>query len=68
MILKTIGETAGKIWHYLDKNGEMTSLKLKSALGITNADLYMSIGWLAREGKVHVSDYKKNDYKISLKK
>jgi len=67
-MLKTIGETAGKIWHYLKENGEVTSLKLKSALGITNADLYMAIGWLAREGNLHVSEYKKNDYKISLKK
>ena len=62
-----IGSTAGKIWDYLDKNGEVTALKLKSALGVTNTALYMGIGWLAREDKLIIIDYSKG-YKISLKK
>jgi hypothetical protein len=65
---KTIGETAGEVWKYLNKNGESTTLKLKSALGITNAALYMAIGWLTRENKLNVSEFAKNNYKISLKK
>jgi len=67
-MVTVIGATAGKVWHYLDKNGEETALKLKSALGITNAALYMAVGWLAREGKVTVSESAKNNYKIALKK
>ncbi|PIU83292.1 MAG: hypothetical protein COS68_04775 [Elusimicrobia bacterium CG06_land_8_20_14_3_00_38_11] len=66
-MMSEIGITAGKIWHYLDKNGEVTALKLKSALGITNTVLYMGIGWLAREGKISVVEYAKG-YKILLKK
>ncbi|MEW6556256.1 MAG: winged helix-turn-helix domain-containing protein [Elusimicrobiota bacterium] len=62
-----IGVIAGKIWHYLDKNGEVTALKLKSALGVTNTTLYMGIGWLARENKVNIVEYAKG-YKLSLKK
>ncbi|MDO8735305.1 MAG: winged helix-turn-helix domain-containing protein [Elusimicrobiota bacterium] len=66
-MLSEIGITSGQIWKYLDKNGEVTALKLKSALGITNTVLYMGIGWLAREGKINVVEYAKG-YKISLKK
>ncbi len=66
-MVNEIGITAGQIWKYLDKNGEVTALKLKSALGITNTVLYMGIGWLAREGKTNVVEYAKG-YKISLKK
>ncbi|MFH0947950.1 MAG: winged helix-turn-helix domain-containing protein [Elusimicrobiota bacterium] len=62
-----IGTTAGQIWKYLSKNSEVTALKLKSALGITNTVLYMGIGWLAREEKINVVEYAKG-YKISLKK
>ncbi len=67
-MVNVIGATAGKVWHHLDKNGEATALKLKAALGITNADLYMAVGWLARENKVTVTEAAKNNYKISLKK
>ncbi|MFA5780509.1 MAG: winged helix-turn-helix domain-containing protein [Elusimicrobiota bacterium] len=66
-MLSEIGITAGQIWKYLDKNGEVTALKLKSALGVTNTVLYMGIGWLGREGKINVIEYAKG-YKISLKK
>ncbi|OQA91571.1 MAG: hypothetical protein BWY26_00839 [Elusimicrobia bacterium ADurb.Bin231] len=66
-MIDTIGEIAGKIWHYLDENGEVTNLKLKTALGITNTVLYMGLGWLAREGKIDIVESAKN-YKISLKK
>jgi len=66
-MMSEIGVTAGEIWKYLDKNGEVTALKLKSALGINNTVLYMGIGWLAREGKIDIVEYAKG-YKISLKK
>ncbi|OGS43235.1 MAG: hypothetical protein A2539_00095 [Elusimicrobia bacterium RIFOXYD2_FULL_34_15] len=66
-MMTEIGFTAGKIWKYLEKNGEVTALKLKAALGITNTVLYMGIGWLAREGQINVVEYAKG-YKISLKK
>ena len=66
-MINKIGITAGQIWKYVDKNGEVTALKLKSALGITSTVLYMGIGWLAREGKINIVEYAKG-YKISLKK
>ena len=66
-MISKIGITAGQIWKYIDKNSEVTALKLKSALGITNTVLYMGLGWLAREGKINIVEYAKG-YKISLKK
>ncbi|MBN1384116.1 MAG: winged helix-turn-helix domain-containing protein [Elusimicrobia bacterium] len=66
-MMHKIGATAGKIWNYLNQNGEVTALKLKSALGITNTLLYMGIGWLARENQIVITEYSKG-YKISLKK
>ena len=66
-MISKIGITAGKIWKYIDKNSEVTALKLKSVLGITNTVLYMGVGWLAREGKIRIVEYAKG-YKISLKK
>ena len=66
-MMNKIGITAGQIWKYIDKNSEVTALKLKSALGITNTVLYMGLGWLAREGKINIVEYAKG-YKISLKK
>ncbi|MEW6558089.1 MAG: winged helix-turn-helix domain-containing protein [Elusimicrobiota bacterium] len=66
-MMNRIGNTAGQIWRYLDKNGEVTAMKLKSALGFTNTVLYMGIGWFAREGKIHIVEHAKG-YKILLKK
>ncbi|MDD5687677.1 MAG: winged helix-turn-helix domain-containing protein [Elusimicrobia bacterium] len=66
-MLQEIGLTAGDIWKYLEKNGEVSALKLKSALGITNTVLYMGIGWLARESKISITEYAKG-YKVSINK
>lgn len=62
-----IGQTAGKIWKHLEKNGEASSLKLKTALLIPNSLLYMAVGWLAREGKIQ-TDENERGYTFSIKK
>ena len=61
-----IGTTAGHIWQYLDRHGAVTSLKLKSALGISNSVLYLALGWLAREDKIEIAAHD-HTYRISLK-
>jgi hypothetical protein len=61
-----IGTTAGRIWQYLEKNGAVTALKLKSSLGIRNSLLYLALGWLAREGKIEIGETE-HTYKITLK-
>jgi len=50
----TIGDAAGKIWKYLDINGECTLASLKKNLELKPEQVTMSLGWLAREGKVEM--------------
>ena len=61
-----IGIRAGEIWQFLNQQGEVTVLKLKSSLKISNTLVCMGIGWLAREDKLNIREYEKG-YKISLK-
>ena len=50
MITK-IGENAGAIWGAL-QNGAQGLKALKKATKLKNEELYLALGWLAREGKV----------------
>jgi len=65
MIAK-VGETAGKIWHALKENGEMSSAQLKKKIGVDDKTLWMTLGWLAREDKLNFTQAK-TTLKISLK-
>ncbi len=62
-----IGIVAGEIWHYLDQKGEVTLGDLTRDLDRTPENIFMSLGWLAREGHV-ILVKKDNDYRISLRK
>jgi Winged helix-turn-helix domain (DUF2582) len=54
-----IGGAAGKIWHALHKDGPMSVAKLVESIEI-NRDLVMQgIGWLAREGKLQITETKR---------
>jgi hypothetical protein len=53
-MISTIGDAAGKIWAYLDFNGESTLASLKKNLELKPEQVTMSLGWLAREGKVEM--------------
>lgn len=48
----TIGENAGIIWRLLNGYGYRSYAELKEESGLSDRDLNMAIGWLAREGKV----------------
>ena len=50
MITK-IGENAGLVWGAL-LNGAQGLKALKKATKLTNEELYLALGWLAREGKL----------------
>jgi hypothetical protein len=50
MITK-IGENAGAIWGAL-QNGAQGLKALKKATKLKNEELYLALGWLAREGKI----------------
>ncbi len=65
-MLHDIGDTAGKLWHYLAENPASTiddaakSLKLKESL------VHMAAGWLAREDKL-VFEANGKTFKVSVK-
>lgn len=65
-MMMNIGEVAGKIWKYLDTNGETTLANLKKELELKSEHASLSIGWLARENKISM-EKKGNSLKISLK-
>ena len=47
------GETAGKIYQALEKNGGCTLGALQKEIGVSDAALFnQAIGWLSREGKL----------------
>ena len=62
-----IGDSAGKIYRVLESQSPVTLTKLKSESGIEEtAVLHQAIGWLAREGKIHVEQSGKS-IRFSLK-
>jgi len=65
-MMTEVGIVAGEIWNYLDKNGKVSLKKLISNIEKPRDIIFMSLGWLAREG--HVLLEGKKDYKISLRK
>ena len=54
MITK-IGENAGLLWNALQKGAQGTKA-LKKATKLKNEDLFLALGWLAREGKISFTE------------
>ena len=55
-MVEKIGETAGEIWTALvEENKAMTVSQLKKKTKLSEDQLYMGIGWLAREDKLQFS-------------
>ena len=50
----TIGESAGKIWQYLDKNGPSSVNKITNETGLNKNDVQRGIGWLLKEDKLSI--------------
>ena len=55
MITTKIGVNAGLIWNAL-QGGALTLKALKKATKLKNDELYLALGWLAREGKVSFTE------------
>lgn len=55
MITTKIGENAGLIWNAL-QGGALTLKALKKATKLKYDELYLALGWLAREGKVSFTE------------
>ena len=62
-----IGETAGKIYKFLEQKGEQTLAKVEKEVGASSDLFNQAIGWLARENNINFSKLGKS-VKISLLK
>jgi len=54
-MIKDIGEAAGEIYHYLEKNGPQLVDELRVKLFQDDDLLNRAIGWLAREAKIVIT-------------
>ena len=61
-----IGQTAGKVWHYLEQHGPISVSKLAKAIDDPRDNVMQAIGWLAREDKVNIEEVSRGRV-ISLK-
>jgi len=66
-MITEIGIVAGDIWHFLDQHGESTLSSIVKGIDKPRDNVFMSLGWLAREGHVVVQQID-NDYLVSLRK
>ena len=66
-MITEIGITAGDIWHYLDHHGDVTFTQLAQAIDMPKDLIFMSLGWLAREGHI-ILNKEADNYKISLRR
>lgn len=51
MFIEEIGNNAGLIWNALSE-GELEVKAVKKAVKLTEKNLNLALGWLAREGKI----------------
>ena len=56
-----IGENAGVIWRLLNNGERWEYESLKAASGLSDRDLNLAIGWLARENKIFFERSKDQD-------
>lgn len=56
-----IGENAGIIWRLLNNGERWEYEQLKDASGLSDRDLNLAIGWLARENKIFFERSKEQD-------
>jgi hypothetical protein len=54
-----IGTDAGIIWQFLYQNGNVKIIDIKKTLKMDIKDIYLALGWLARESKVHFFEIEK---------
>ncbi len=50
------GKNAGKIWNALNEHGSLTPRTLKRKTGLNTEDLYVGLGWLAKENKINFEE------------
>jgi hypothetical protein len=59
--IEQFGRNAGKVWNVLKKNISLTDVELMELTSLREYELFIAIGWLARENKIRKDD---NRYKL----
>ncbi|MFV0419729.1 MAG: winged helix-turn-helix domain-containing protein [Dysgonomonas sp.] len=59
MLKAMIGEDAGLIWQLLSERGSLSIDELEKLTEYRRDYIYLSLGWLSREGKINY--FEKND-------
>jgi len=57
--VQQIGETAGAAWHALNDAGPLSLAKLVDRVGGNRDVVMQAVGWLAREGKIEITETKR---------
>jgi len=65
-MISKIGETAGKVWEFLNTKGPATITQIKNGIKAPTDLVNQAIGWLAREDKITLTPQGKS-LKVSLK-
>lgn len=55
MLTEQIGINAGLVWNAL-QNGALASKAIKKLTKLNEKDLQLALGWLAREGKISLTE------------
>lgn len=61
-----IGQNAGALWKILHAKGEQNLSALRKQAKLDDKQIYLALGWLAREGKIKL-EMQGRQSKISLK-
>ncbi len=61
-----IGNAAGALWTYLEKNGASSATKIAKETKLDAKEVQRAIGWLAKEGKLTIATKGRTET-ISLK-
>lgn len=56
IMVDVIGRWAGSVWTALDHEGTLSIKQLKKVTKLKEKELYAAIGWLAREGKINITE------------
>ncbi|MCM1310210.1 MAG: winged helix-turn-helix domain-containing protein [Bacteroides sp.] len=56
MTVEQIGTFAGEVWKALAEQGASSIKTIKKATKLKEKEIYAALGWLAREGKLHLGD------------
>jgi hypothetical protein len=52
--LEAIGQTAGEVWHLLNRSGDVPLASIKKQIDAPADVVSAALGWLAREGKLAI--------------